>query len=161
MSNWNSTRDERRDFDRAAFWTTGRVILFIVIGVIVAGILSAVIWAVTVGTSQARGIGDGIIQKNSAQNWVDAQARFEENYADIEATQFKIEQAQTELDAAREQGLPTTTLEQTLTGTMNYCASLVADYNADARNYLREDFRASDLPDKIDVDRTCSGATRP
>ena len=146
----NEWRDAKRDIDRVS-WFTGTRILIIVL---IVAVLSAGVWGFTVLTSGVKGQGDGEIIKNSAENWIDAQARFEENYAEYDATLFKIQQASDALAVDPENK----TLQQNLSGTVNYCASLVADYNADARNFLREDFRAADLPDKIDVD-TCSAPT--
>lgn len=149
-------REEKRDMDRGIRYGVSRVAIIWIIVLVLALALGAGIWGLNVALSGVKGQGDGIIEKNSSQNWVDAQARFEENYADIEATQFKIAAASDALEAAKAAGEPTKTLEQTLQGTINYCASVVADYNADARNFLREDFKASDLPDQIDVELTCS-----
>lgn len=153
---WNDYRDERRDIDRATAWGAGRIFLWVLVVIIVIGALGAAIWGITVATSGVKGQGDGVIQKNSAENWLDAQARFEENYAEYESTIFKIEQAATALEADPNNAVLFTNYQ----GTVNYCASLVADYNADARNYLREDFKAADLPDQIDV-RTCEPIAVP
>jgi hypothetical protein len=156
VSSWNDYKEDRRDFDRAARWGVGRILLLVIGILLVGGLITWGIWGFNVATSSVKGQGDGIIQKNSAENWVDAQARFEENYADIEATQFKIKQASDALTQAQENGQPTKTLEQTLQGTINYCASVVGEYNADAKNYLREDFKRSNLPDHIDPETACS-----
>lgn len=147
--NW---RDFKRETNRGIRFGIGWWIVIVLIALAVGG----GIWGLNVLTSGPRGQGDAIIQRNSADNWLDAQARFEENYADYEATIFKIKQAQTALEADPNDALAMTNY----TGTVNYCASLVADYNADARNYLREDFRAADLPDQIDVD-TCEPIALP
>lgn len=143
----NEWRNIKRDVDRVS-WFTGTRILIIVVAVLLVG---AGIWGIMVLTSGVKGQGDGEIIKNSAENWIDAQERFEENYAEYESTLFKIQQASDALTVDPSNR----TLQQNLSGTVNYCASLVADYNADARNFLREDFRAADLPDELDVD-TCS-----
>lgn len=143
-------REAKRDIDRVG-WFTGTRILIIVLAVLLLG---AGIWGFNVLTSGVKGQGDGEIIKNSAENWIDAQERFEENYADYESTLFKIQQASDALAVDPSNR----TLQQNLTGTVNYCASLVADYNADARNFLREDFRAADLPDELDVDN-CTAPT--
>lgn len=145
-------REFRREANRPIRW--GIVWSIVIVAVVL--VVGAIIWGINVASSGVRGEGDAIIQRNSAENWLDAQARFEENYAEYEATIFKIDQAKTALEADPEDPL----LKTNYSGTVNYCASLVADYNADARNYLREDFRAADLPDKIDVD-TCEPSAIP
>lgn len=140
-------REFKRDANRGIRWGIG---WWIVIIVIALG-LGAAIWGITVATSTVRGQGDGIIKRESAENWVDAQMRFEENYADYESTLVRIETAHT----AWQNKPDNLTLEQTYLGTVGYCLELVADYNADARNFLREDFRASDLPASLDP-ATCN-----
>lgn len=40
-------------------------------------------------------------------------------------------------------------LQTNYTGAVNACLAVAADYNADAQNFLREDFRRADLPERI------------
>lgn len=141
MSDW---REDRREANRFVRWGLGWW-LIIIFGAVAIG---ALIWGVTVATSQIRGQGDAVIEKNSADNWLDAQARFEENFAEYESTLVRIDSAL----ALWEANPADKTAQQTYTGTVGYCTNLVADYNADARNYLREDFRASDLPSELDAE---------
>ncbi|PRB01804.1 hypothetical protein CQ047_18270 [Microbacterium sp. MYb72] len=145
MNDWY--REERREARRVgslAFrWVLALIIISLVIG--------AGMWWLNVATSHVRGQGEGVVQRNSAENWLDAQARFEENYAEYESTLVRLDAAYTAHIAAPDDK----TLQQTYLGTIGYCTSLVADYNADARNFLREDFRASDLPASIDAS-TCT-----
>lgn len=104
-------------------------------------------WGITVATAGIKGQGDAHIVKSSASNWTKAQARFEELYADIEATDRKITVA-AEAKAAD----PTDkTAADTYLGTVNVCIGLVGDYNAEARKYLSEEFRSADLPARIDT----------
>lgn len=140
-------RDERREARSAGFYALRWFLAALATALLISGGL----WALNVATSSTRGQGDAIAQRNSASNWVDAQARFEENYAEYEATLVRIDVAYT----AHTADPADTTLEQTYLGTVSYCTGLVADYNADARNFLREDFRAADLPERIDPD-TCT-----
>lgn len=139
--------DERREVRRYGWyalrwWLAALAVIFVVGG----GLL-----ALNVATSGARGQGDGILQRNSASNWLDAQARFEENYADYEATVARI-------DVFHEQSLadPGDVVAKTnWLGSISYCTDLVASYNVDARSFLREDFRAADLPAQLDP-ATCT-----
>lgn len=123
-----------------------RIIRWWLLIVVIVAVVSAGAWGITVAASGPKGQGDAIIQKNSAQNWVAAQARFEQDYQDIIATDQKIVAAHTAL-----QGAPADrTLQTNYSGLTSYCLSKVAGYNADARSYLSEDFRAADLPAQID-----------
>lgn len=139
MSGW---RDAKRDINRGARFGIGWWLILVAVALAVA----AAIWGVTVATSGVRGQGDAIVQKNSAANWVAAQARFEQDYQDILATDQKIVAAHTALQAD-----PTDrTLQTNYSGLTSYCLSKAAGYNADARSYLSQDFRAADLPAQID-----------
>lgn len=121
-------------------------IIWLWIGAFLALILIGIAaWGFRVATAPIKGQGDAAITKYSAENWTAAQARFEDLYADIEATDRKIEVAQASLDADPDDK----TAQQTLLGTKNYCLEVVGDYNAEARKYLAEDFKASDLPAQI------------
>lgn len=122
------------------FWITLGTILGI-IALFVGGYL------ITVAVSGPKGVGDAIIQKNSAENWTAAQARFEELYADIVATDRKIDVA-AELLATNPNDK---TYQQTLAGTKSYCEEIVGDYNAEARKFKAEEWRSPDLPPQIDT----------
>lgn len=137
-------REERREANRWFGLTVGWWI--IIIAVVLA--VTAGIWGLQVATSGMKGQGDAQIQKNSSENWTKAQARFEQNYAEIKATDVKITNAYQLWKADPKDR----TLQQTYAGLKSYCLSVVADYNADARSYLSEDFRAADLPKQIETE---------
>lgn len=137
-------RETRREINR---W--GRFSMKWVFGILVAMLLvSGAIWALNVALSGPKGQGDAIAQNNSAENWIDAQAGFEEDYAEIIATDVKINNAYDALQADPDDQ----TLYDTYTGLMSYCLSVAADYNAAARSFLTEDWRDADLPDEIKID---------
>lgn len=139
-------KNEWREFDRDSRRAGWRIVLWVIVAVVVATLIGWGIWALNVATSGPRGQGDGIIQKNSAENWVDAQARFEENYAEYESTLTRIETFY-----AVYQADPTEAVARTnWLGQISHCTDVVADYNADANNFLREDFRRASLPDQLD-----------
>lgn len=143
----NEYRESRREAGRYGRWLTG----WIVVVIIVILVIGAGIWALNVATSGVRGQGDGVVQRNSAQNWVDAQARFEENYQEYESTIVRRDQFyQVHLDDPNDAIAKTNYL-----GQVSHCTDVVADYNADARNFLRSDFRAADLPASLDP-TTCT-----
>lgn len=140
-------REDRREARR---WF-GLGLLGWVLIILLALLLAAAVWGMRVLTSEVRGQGDAVIQRNSAENWVAAQAKFEGNYAEYEATLVKIEE-RAALAAADPDDK---TLRTEVSGLRSYCASVAADYNADARSFLLEDFRSADLPGRLDAD-TCN-----
>lgn len=125
--------------------STKKLVGIIAFSIVVAIGLTWAAFGLRVATAPVRGQGEAHIAKHSAANWTAAQARFEEMYADIEATDRKIELAREALKADSDDK----TAQQTLTGTQNYCVSAVGEYNAEARKYLAADFKASDLPEQI------------
>lgn len=102
-------------------------------------------WALNVAMSPVKGTGEAYAQRNSAQNWTTAQGRFEDLYAEVVAADQKVAIAKERLDLERTDR----TAQDTYYGTRNVCLSIVADYNAEARKYLSENFRAADLPAQI------------
>ena len=144
MSDW---RDTKRELNRGMRWGIGWYILIVII--ILA--LAAGIWGLTVALSGPKGQGDAIIEKNSAENWTAAQAKFEEMYAEIVASDKRVQIAYDALQA----DTADKTLQTNYTGAQQYCIDVVADYNAEARKFLSEDFRSADLPPQIsDFDLT-------
>jgi len=139
-------RDARREANKFAVWGIGWWLIVIVILLV----LSVAGWGISVAVSGIQGQGDAIKQKNSAENWTAAQAGFEQSYQDIISTDQKIVLAYEQVQAFPEDK----TVFQTYTGLQSYCLSAVAEYNADARSYLLEDFRASDLPQEIDTNNS-------
>lgn len=119
----------------------------LLIAFIVAVVLAPLgAWGFTVATAGIKGQGDAHIKKSSAANWTAAQARFEDIYADIVATDRKLTVA-----AAQKAADPgDKTAADTYLGTVNYCITAVGEYNAEARKYMAADFRAADLPAQID-----------
>lgn len=121
---------------------------------IAAGILALIIgitliswaaWAISVAASGPKGQGDALKTKNSAANWTAAQARFEKQYQAVIAADQKIAVHKSALEAD-----PTNQILQTnLTGVTTVCISSTAEYNAESRKFLSEDFKASDLPYQI------------
>lgn len=125
-------------------WKTVGVVLFIVVVVVAAWWFS---YGAKVLSSAPIGQGDAIIQKNSAENWTKAQADFEDLYAGIEAQ----DQMVTLLAEAAKGGDASTFDSRNYAGARMNCLEMVGDYNAKARSYLSADFRAADLPERIDT----------
>jgi hypothetical protein len=132
--------------DRVARGLAGRTALWIIAGVLFALVLGGGLWLFRVGTSDIKGQGDVTIKKNSAPNRIEAQEDFEELYADIQATDRKLDIYAAALKAKPDDQIARTNLD----GTTAYCLGVVGDYNAKARKILAEQFRAVDLPPQID-----------
>ena len=140
------SNDEWRSIKKDANRSSRYILVWVLLVLLVMGAVGWAIWAFNVAISGPKGVGDAVIKKNSSENWTAAQAKFEDMYADIEATDRKIDIA-----AATLASDPTDkTFQQTLAGTKTYCISVVGDYNAEARKFLAEEFRSADLPAQID-----------
>lgn len=119
------------------------------IGVVVVSVALGIWWVAygaKVYSSEFTGRGDAIIQKNSAENWVKAQAKFEDMYAGIVSQDQIITVMGETYDAD-----PSAFNKMNLDGARMVCLEQVGDYNAEARKYLSEEFRAADLPYEINT----------
>lgn len=128
------------------FWTTKRIIWTIVAVVVGITLLSWGAYALSVAMSAPKGIGDSIIKKNSVENRIAAQARFEKLYQGVVSADQKIAVHRSALEADPKSSV----LQTNLTGVTTICLGLIADYNAESRKFLSEDFKAIDLPYQID-----------
>lgn len=124
-------------------WKTIGVILFVVLVAVAAWWFA---YGAKVLSSETIGKGDAIIEKNSAENWLKAQAKFEDLYAAIEAQDSMIAVLDEAYDAD-----PSPFNKANYDGARLTCLSLIGDYNSDARNYLSAEFRSADLPARIDT----------
>lgn len=139
----------------------GTIVLIIVI--VLGGVIGGGIWAVNVATSDTRGQGDAIIQKNSATNRISAQSSFFRDYNAVLQFDRQLTDAQAALDAfntahpnvgngtvydplAEQQA----NLSRTVTGLQQQCRRTVAGYNTSAKSYTFKDFRDVELPEQID-----------
>jgi hypothetical protein len=149
--NDNPARVVRGASWRGAIWITCAVVFVLA--------LSAGIWALKVGTSDVKGQGDATSRKNSGTNRVAAQERFEELFANVKAADQRID-----VMATAKQAAPDDVVAQAnYTGAINFCIQTVADYNAEARKFSAQDWRAPDLPHQIDpLDKTtdCKGTSK-
>lgn len=130
--------DDGPSVRQLTLWT-----LIVLVALLIIGLGT---WGFRVLTADVKGRGDAHIIKSSAKNRIDAQEGFEKRYADIVATDRKL----TPLKEAADARPDDLTAQQNYEGTVSYCLSVVGDYNADARSYTREAFRAADLPFQID-----------
>lgn len=107
--------------------------LWIVLGVVFTILLVAGIWGFNVLTSDARGAGNSIIKKNSADNRILAQ----EEYVRLLNEVKRADQQLTPLAASRKSS---SQAETRYVGGISYCYSVVADYNSLAVKYRTADF---------------------
>jgi len=151
-------------------WETGmeqrpaRTLATIVVGVIVfVGVILLVLWGVGVIFSPVKGAGDSYSRKNSADNFISAQAQFQDDFAQLGQFKANIKAKADEIttwekahpnagqsggyDQAAEHDAQ---LHSDLSGLTQQCNALVSDYNAAASKYLSEDFRTADLPFALD-----------
>lgn len=142
--------ERERDFDRKPVRQTAKGIgwagALTVAAILVFGGIGVIVWAFKVGTSDLKGRGDAEVVKNDARNRIRAQEGFEKLFADVQAADRNLTVTAEAL--ARKPG--DLKLETELLGQRHYCAGLVADYDAKARSFSQQDFRAADLPAKID-----------
>lgn len=130
--------DTRHGFWYVAKWGVAVVLLIVVI--------SAGLWGLGVFSSDVKGRGDAARTKNSGTNRIAAQERFESMYADVLASDQRLDILYQARQAAPESVVASTNY----TGAVTYCISVRNSYNAEARKYTAEQFRASDLPEKLD-----------
>lgn len=128
---------------RGAGWRIGVAVIAVMIFV---GLIGAVVWGIGVLTSDVAGQGNAVKKKNDAVNRIAAQEGFEQDYADIKAADQKVAIAKEALDASPDDY----TVKVNYTGTRTACVTFVNDYNARARKFTQQDFRAADLPYQID-----------
>lgn len=140
MSKWYES-DNPGTVVRGGGWRLG---VIVVVAVLFVMALGALVWGIQVATSPAKGAGDAFQTKNSGTNRIAAQERFEDLYQEILASDKRIDVA---ADAYKRNKSGSN--EVNLTGAITYCQSVVADYNAEARKYTSEQFRAADLPASI------------
>lgn len=128
------------------YMSTKRIIWTAIACLVGVFVLSWAGFALSVALSGPKGVGDAIKTKNSASNWTKAQAEFEDRHQEIISADRKIAVHKTALAADPKNP----TLQTNFTGVTNVCMSAVADYNADSRKFLMEDFKSADLPYQID-----------
>lgn len=152
-------RKWEKRFDKKPLRTSALWILAIVAFtlVVVAGV-----WGVRVLWSGPKGAGDGVIQKNSSDNWINAQAQFNQDFQTYTTYKSQITDAQKALTDYEKQPRPTDglgsmtwqeqdkNLRTTLTGLTQQCQSTASDYNTRSHSYLTQDFKDAGLPDQLD-----------
>lgn len=153
--------DERAErFDRHPVRTgaagIGAVGFWIFTAIVVVGVITFFLWSFGVFTSGIKGAGDAEVIKNSAMNRIRQQEGFEQLYQDIKVADRNL--TLTSIRASTHPNDDKTATEQI--GQQIFCNQLVGDYDAKARKFSAEEFRAADLPKEIDETNTqtdCKG----
>jgi hypothetical protein len=127
-------------------WSTKKVIWTAIAAFLGLVLLSWGGYALSVALSGPKGVGDAIKTKNSASNWTSAQKEFEKRYEEVKTLDRQIAVHAKALEADPQNPI----LQTNVTGVTSGCMSAVADYNADSRSYLMEEFKSVDLPYQID-----------
>lgn len=139
----------------AGVW--GRVLLFVLAAMLVAGIVSVIVWAVSTGTAPVRGRSGAYQQQQSANNRVFQQANFEKLNADYQADLTTIQiDTKAAVNAQKANDVQLLGQVQTdLIGAEAHCAQIATTYNAQANSYLAKDFMTADLPLRLNGE-TCA-----
>lgn len=119
--------------------------LVLIVILILGGLISAGIWALGVATSGIKGQGDAVKTNNSAENWTAKQAFFEDKYEAIKAADQKIGLYAKAAAADPKDKTAATNLQ----GITSQCINYVAEYNAESRKFLSQDWKSVDLPTEI------------
>jgi flagellar biosynthesis/type III secretory pathway M-ring protein FliF/YscJ len=129
--------EARHGFWFVAKWVAASVALVLVIG--------ALIWVITVVSSDTKGAGDAHKQNQSGTNRIAKQEMFQQLYNDIKAADQNVDlMYQTKTDD------PSYVNKTNYTGAVAHCRQLVANYNAEAKKYTSADWRDNELPSEID-----------
>lgn len=116
--------------------------ILVLVLLLVGGVTSALMWGIGVATSGVKGQGDAIKINNSAENWTKKQAFFEDKYQAVKVADQKIALfAQVVAKNPKDR-----TAQDNLTGITSQCMNYVAEYNAESRKFLSQDWKSVDLP---------------
>lgn len=154
------------DLERRPGITIFKAAVLVVLGVV---IITALVWGLMTGGSYWWGRGGAIQDKNSSDNFEQAQALFHRDYNAVVIDRQKIQDAQADLDQWRRDhqgyqgnGTPYDPLAQeqasketNLRGLTQGCLNEVADYDTAATSYLTQDFRDAGLPETLDATTAC------
>ena len=143
MSDKDEWRKARREANRVGRFSLGWVLA--VIALVVA--VGAILWVLSVATSDVKGQGDAEKMKNSGANRVEQQELFHELYQGILRLDRQINDAKIAWDTAPDD----LTLRTNYTGLVNNCQTAVGDYNAQTHKFRAEEFRDPELPYEIDM----------
>lgn len=147
-----SANQYEKKFEDKPVATSFKLGLIVTLGILaIIAVASVLIWGFKVGTSDVKGRGDAVRQRNDGTNRVFAQQQFEDLKAAIDKDIANIRIAKQSY-----KNNPSPVNEANVAGTQQICNADVASYNAEARKYLSRDFRASDLPSSIDL-AVCQG----
>lgn len=135
--------------DKLSLSFAWRVLVALLAALAVCGIVGGVIWGIKVITSDVRGAGDQTRIVNDANNRINAQQWFHDQYGQIRSTDGKLDPAYVNLQAAL--GTPDeNVLRVTYTGLLDRCIDMREQYNSEAQKVTRQQWRDPQLPTRID-----------
>ncbi|OGZ61467.1 MAG: hypothetical protein A2932_01675 [Candidatus Spechtbacteria bacterium RIFCSPLOWO2_01_FULL_46_10] len=144
---------------RMAMWTIGTIFFFVALWI---GVASAV-WGFEVATAGIYGRGEAQRQIQSAPHRIAAYNHFFDLCAGVRIDEQSLEAQAAQLEAT-DDSFQRTRIQTNITGLIGHRASLIEEYNANARkDYTEAQFRDSDLPYQIPAtawkngDRTSCG----
>lgn len=149
----------RKIFGMSFGWT----VVIVAAILLIAGGASAAVWGFKVGTAEIKGKGDAQIQIQSAPHRIAAYNHFFDLCAGVRADEVSLDAQHEQLEATID-AFQRTRVQTNITGLTGHRASLIEEYNANARkDYTEGQFRDSDLPYQIPTtswkkgDRTSCG----
>ena len=127
----------------------GEVWFWILVILLIVGVVGIGLWGFGVFTSDIKGAGGAIKQRNSTVNRVQKQEMFEQLAADydgylIKISQLKLVVATTSSDIDKE--LRTTEL----LGVQQICVDAAQNFNAESRKYTSRVWKSAGLPASLD-----------
>lgn len=150
---YQSWAEREDDFEARPLWMSFKWLLYALIGVLALVAVGAIlVTAFGTGTAEVKGRSDAYREKVSGTNRIQSQARFEDLYSAWQTYPARLAVARRALDRAEQsRDIFDDQIKGTdLDGLTQQCIQTATDYNADARKYTAQAFRAADLPESLD-----------
>lgn len=144
----SDSSDSRREIDRALWYGMSRGVAAVLLLLLLSGAIGIGLWAFGVFTSDIKGRGDAERQKNQANNRIFQQAQFRSQFETIQGYAVQIRIAAGAVKDASVQTKPARETE--LVGLRQICVDTINEYNARAKQFLAQQFRDADLPERMD-----------
>lgn len=123
----------------------GSGVAYALLTFLIVALVGGGVWAFRVATSDVKGQGDATIRKNSGVNRVAAQERAVALFEEVKRADRVLD-----VHAAAAKANPADQVIATrYSGSVSYCLTVVADYNAHTQKYLSREFIPAELPVSI------------
>lgn len=132
-----------RLFGMAAAWIVASIVLI--------GLIVIALWAFGVFTSDVRGAGGAIKQRNSTVNRVQKQEMFEQIAADYDGYLVKIKVA-VKAAASATTDIDKQLRQTELVGLRQTCVDAAQQFNAESRKYTSRVWKSAGLPATLDAE---------